>query len=56
MIERGSHQMLEGILIAAWATGAQKTFIYIRGEYARPAQSCSAAIDEAYARRCLGRT
>jgi NADH-quinone oxidoreductase subunit F len=54
LIERGSHQMLEGILIAAWATGAQKTFIYIRGEYARPAQILQRCIDEAYDKGYLG--
>jgi NADH-quinone oxidoreductase subunit F len=54
LIERGSHQMLEGILIAAWATGAQKTFIYIRGEYARPAQILQRCIDEAYAAGYFG--
>ncbi len=54
LIERGSHQMLEGILIAAWATGSQKTFIYIRGEYARPAEILSRCIDEAYAKGYLG--
>jgi NADH-quinone oxidoreductase subunit F len=47
-IERGSHQMLEGILCAAWATGAEKTFVYIRGEYAEPARILQRAIDEAY--------
>jgi NADH-quinone oxidoreductase subunit F len=54
LIERGSHQMLEGILIAAWATGAQKTFIYIRGEYAKPAQTLQRCIDEAYAKGYFG--
>ena len=37
LLERGPHQMLEGILIAAFATGAEKTFIYVRGEYAHSA-------------------
>jgi len=54
LIERGSHQMLEGILIAAWATGAQKTFIYIRGEYAEPAKILQRCIDEAYDKGYLG--
>jgi NADH-quinone oxidoreductase subunit F len=54
LIERGSHQMLEGILIAAWATGAQKTFIYIRGEYAKPAQILQRCIDEAYEKGYFG--
>ena len=54
LMERGPHQMLEGILIAAWATGAEKTFIYIRGEYAFAAEQLQRAIDEAYSRGYLG--
>ena len=34
LMERGPHQMLEGLLIGAFAIGAEKTFVYIRGEYA----------------------
>lgn len=54
LIERAPHQILEGILIAAFATGAEKTFVYIRGEYAEPARVLQGAIDEAYARGVLG--
>jgi NADH-quinone oxidoreductase subunit F len=54
LIERAPHQMLEGILIAAFATGAEKTFVYIRGEYEAPARILQTAIDEAYARGALG--
>jgi len=59
LIERGAHQMLEGILIAGWATGAEKTFVYIRGEYAEPARILQRAIDEAteaglFGASCLG--
>jgi NADH-quinone oxidoreductase subunit F len=53
-IERGPHQLIEGLLIGAWATGSEKTFIYIRGEYAYPAKCMQAAIDEAYQKRYLG--
>jgi NADH-quinone oxidoreductase subunit F len=53
-MERGAHQMLEGILIAAWATGSCKTFIYIRGEYAFPAACVQRAVDEAYDKGYLG--
>ena len=55
LMERGPHQMLEGILIAAWATGASKTFIYIRGEYAFPADQVERAVAEAYAKGYLGK-
>jgi NADH-quinone oxidoreductase subunit F len=54
LLERGAHQMLEGILIAAWATGAEKTFVYVRGEYAYPAQQLMQAIEEARAKGYLG--
>jgi NADH-quinone oxidoreductase subunit F len=54
LLERGPHQMLEGILIAAWATGAEKTFVYVRGEYAYPAQQLERAIEEARAKGYLG--
>jgi NADH-quinone oxidoreductase subunit F len=54
LMERGPHQVLEGILIAAWATGACKTFVYIRGEYAYPARCLERAMAEAYAAGYLG--
>ena len=54
LLERGPHQILEGILIAAWATGSEKTFIYVRGEYAAPAAEVSRAIAEAYDGGILG--
>ncbi len=54
LMERGPHQMLEGILIAAFATGASKTFVYIRGEYAFPADQVERAVAEAYAQGYLG--
>jgi NADH-quinone oxidoreductase subunit F len=47
--------MLEGILIAAWATGAEKTFVYVRGEYAHPADQVERAVAEAYAKHYLGK-
>jgi NADH-quinone oxidoreductase subunit F len=54
LMERGPHQVLEGILIAAWATGAEKTFVYVRGEYAFPARQLERAIAEAYEHGILG--
>jgi len=54
LLERGAHQMLEGILIAAWATGADATFVYVRGEYAYPTQQLSRAVAEAYDAGILG--
>lgn len=54
ILERAPHLLIEGILIGAKATGAAKTFIYIRGEYASPAKKVQRAVDEAYAKGYLG--
>jgi len=54
LLERGPHQLIEGLLIAAWATGAEKTFVYVRGEYAFPARQLQLAVDEAYEHGYLG--
>jgi NADH-quinone oxidoreductase subunit F len=54
LLERGPHQMLEGILIAAYAIGAEKTFVYVRGEYAFPASQLERAIEEAREKGYLG--
>ncbi len=54
ILERGPHGILEGIIIAGFATGACKTFVYVRGEYAHPGGQMQRAIDEAYAKGYLG--
>ena len=54
LMERGPHQLLEGILIAARATGASTTFVYVRGEYAYPADQIERAVGEARAKGYLG--
>ncbi len=54
LLERGSHKMLEGILIAAFATGASQTFVYVRGEYAHPADVLERCVAEAYEAGLLG--
>jgi formate dehydrogenase beta subunit len=33
-LERDPHRILEGMLLAAWATGAEVVYIYLRDEYA----------------------
>lgn len=42
------HKLLEGIVYAACAIGANVAYIYVRGEYFREAEILQAAIDEAY--------
>ncbi len=55
LLERTPHQLIEGLLIGAWAMGAQKTFVYVRGEYAAPATQVERAVEEAYAKGYLGK-
>jgi NADH-quinone oxidoreductase subunit F len=55
IMERDPHALLEGMIIAAYAIGSHKAYIYIRGEYFRSARRLQRAIDEAYAQDWLGR-
>jgi NADH-quinone oxidoreductase subunit F len=55
ILERDPHALLEGMIIAAYAIGSHKAYVYIRGEYFRPANRLQRAIDEAYSRNWLGR-
>ncbi|MGH8927529.1 MAG: NADH-quinone oxidoreductase subunit NuoF [Acidimicrobiia bacterium] len=55
LLERDPHQMLEGVIITAVANEVHHAFIYIRGEYSKPARRVQKAIDEAYAKGYLGR-
>ena len=54
LLERDPHQLLEGLIITAVANEVHQAFIYIRGEYAKPARRVQAALDEAYALGYLG--
>jgi NADH-quinone oxidoreductase subunit F len=47
LLERDPHLVLEGILISAFALDVHRVFIYVRGEYPRPARRIQTAIDEA---------
>jgi NADH-quinone oxidoreductase subunit F len=54
IIRNEPHKLVEGCLIAGFAMGAHKAFIYIRGEYYNEALHLQAAIDEAYEAGLLG--
>jgi NADH-quinone oxidoreductase subunit F len=54
LLERAPHMIVEGILIAAFATRAQKTFVYVRGEYAAAATAVERAVFEAREAGLLG--
>jgi NADH-quinone oxidoreductase subunit F len=43
------------MVIAAYAIGSHKAFVYIRGEYFQPAERFRRAVEEAYARGWLGK-
>jgi NADH-quinone oxidoreductase subunit F len=47
LLTKDPHRLIEGIIIAAYATGVRKAYIYIRGEYAYPAKVLQQAVDEA---------
>ncbi len=55
LMENDPHQVLEGIMIAAYATRAQTAYIYIRYEYVRAHRILQQAIQEAYDAGLLGR-
>jgi len=55
ILERDPHALLEGMLIAARAIGSHKAYVYIRGEYIRPARRFARAVEEAYANGWLGK-
>ncbi|MBZ5551631.1 MAG: FAD-dependent oxidoreductase [Acidobacteriia bacterium] len=52
--ESDPHRLLEGILIAAYAIGATKAYIYIRAEYPLAVKRLTAAIAQARAHGLLG--
>jgi NADH-quinone oxidoreductase subunit F len=47
LMQKSPHMLIEGIVIATWATEINRAFIYIRGEYAHQADILEAAIAEA---------
>src|SRR4051812_28147426 len=55
MMERAPHQLIEGMIISAFAVGSKKSYIYIRGEYDYSKAVVKKAIDEAYKAGYLGK-
>jgi NADH-quinone oxidoreductase subunit F len=56
LINYDPHQLIEGILISCYATGAKTAYIYIRGEMPHGANVLLTAIDEARAKGYVGKT
>ncbi len=55
LIEGDPHQILEGVLISAYANGVHKAFIYVRGEMFLGGARLSRALEGAYARGFFGK-
>jgi len=54
LMQKTPHSLIEGIVIASYAAGANRAFIYIRGEYALQADVLDAAVAEARAAGYIG--
>lgn len=54
LLEEDPHRLLEGMVIAAYAIGAPKGYLYVRGEYLYAYQVLSWAIEEARQAGYLG--
>jgi NADH-quinone oxidoreductase subunit F len=55
IIENDPHQLIEGIIISAYALDCHQAFIYIRGEFVHGSEVLNRAIAEAYAKGYLGK-
>lgn len=54
IMEYDPHQLIEGIIITCYAIEAERSFIYVRGEYYFAAQRLAEAVTEAEAKGFLG--
>lgn len=54
LMECDPHQLIEGMIIAAYTIQADKSYIFIRHEYHIASQRLQAAIDDCYAKGYLG--
>jgi len=54
LIERDPHQLLEGVIIAAYALQVDLAFIYVRGEFALGLERMQQAVNDAYEHGALG--
>src|SRR4051812_37411988 len=54
LMQKKPHLLIEGMIIAAVAAGANRAFIYIRGEYELQAEVLERAIRESYEKGYLG--
>ncbi|MFO7736717.1 MAG: NADH-quinone oxidoreductase subunit NuoF [bacterium] len=55
LMEGDPHKLIEGMAIAAYAIGATKGFIYVRGEYRKSIKTLKTAIKQAEEKNLLGK-
>ncbi len=55
LLEGNPHLVIEGMLIAAYAVGAQHGYIYVRGEYVRSLEILETALEQARERGFVGK-
>jgi bidirectional [NiFe] hydrogenase diaphorase subunit len=55
VMEDDPHRLIEGLAIAAYATGASQAYVYVRAEYPRAVERLDRAIRVARRNRLLGR-
>lgn len=55
IVERDPHQVIEGVIIASYAVGAKRAYVYIRGEFFLGVKRWIKAIADAYEHGFLGK-
>ena len=55
LVERDPHQIIEGVIIASYAVGANRAYVYIRGEFFLGVKRWIKAIADAYEHGFLGK-
>ncbi|MGB9674139.1 MAG: NADH-quinone oxidoreductase subunit NuoF [Anaerolineales bacterium] len=55
IVERDPHQVIEGVIIASYAVGANRAYVYIRGEFFLGVKRWIKAIADAYEHGFLGK-
>ncbi len=55
LVERDPHQLVEGVVIAAYALQVSRVFIFLRGEFALGLERVQSALNDAYAHGAVGR-
>ena len=55
LVERDPHQLVEGVIIAAYALQVSRAYIFVRGEFALGLERVQQALNEAYEHGALGR-